>query len=473
MRCALRFLLLGLGLLLSLVTSLVFPSAVLASLRINEILPAPQSDWDGDLLIDSKKDEWVEISNDGPASVDLTGYLLLNGDGRTPVYGFSGSLAAGGHLLVRGDDALAWEAANGEAAIGLSLNNSGDIVWLAALAGSDTSVVDSLEFAASSVGYDVSLGRMPDGNGAWAIFDHFAPMGGNGQDPTPGQSNSSDPGPHVLGITRSPLYPTQDDSVKITVEGGSVMGVSRALLFYQVNLENGEEPEMLQVSGTSQLGTWAYTLPPCAADDTVRYRISLSDNSVTTVTTWMGYKVRSGGLAVRLNEVLADPPSDATGDANRDGVRDSADDEFIELVNCGPTPVDIAGWKLADATSVRHVFPDTGMVLAPGEFLTVFGGGSPTGFAGKVMTASSGSLHLTNTSDVVSLLDRSGALVDILSYSNEGNKDQAMIRYPDCSGGWVLPSQVGLQAPFTPQAPNGGGSPVSPTTWGGIKALFR
>jgi len=473
MRYALRFLLLGLCLLFSLVASWVVPGAAVASLSINEILAAPESDWDGDLQFDSKKDEWVEITNAGPASLDLTGYLLLNGDARAPVYGFSGSLAAAGHIVVYGEDALAWEAANSEAAIGLSLNNSGDVVWLVSLAGSDTTVVDSLPFAAASVGYDVSVGRLPNGSGVWTLFDHLSPMGGNGHDPTPGQSNSSDPGPHILGITRSPLYPTQDDSVRITVEAGDASGVSSVLLFYQIDLENGEEPEMQLVSGKAGLGVWAYTLLPCAADDTVRYRVSLSDPAVSTVTPWMGYKVRSGGLTVKLNEVLADPPSDAAGDANRDGVRDSADDEFIEVVNCGTSPVDIAGWKLADGTSVRHVFPDTGMVLAPGEFVTVFGGGSPTGFTGKVMTASSGSLGLTNTSDVVSLLDRAAELADILSYSGEGNKDQAMIRYPDCTGDWTLPSQAGLETALTPQAPNGGGSAVAPATWGSIKALFK
>ena len=32
-----------------------------------------------------------------------------------------------------------------------------------------------------------------------------------------------------------------------------------------------------------------------------------------------------------ISEVLADPPSDLAGDANRDGVRDTYEDEFIEL----------------------------------------------------------------------------------------------------------------------------------------------
>ncbi len=473
MRCALRFYFGGFWLLMFVVTSAVLPLSALASLRINEVLPAPGSDWDGDLQADSKKDEWVEIVNNGPGSIDLAGTILLNGESRAPVYGFSGTMLAGAHTVVYGEDASRWEGENGHSAIGLSLNNSGDIVWLVAVSGADTTVVDSLSYGSSDVGYDVSLGRLPDGSGPIAAFDHFLPMGGCGGDPTPGQANSSDPPPHVFAITRDPLYPTQDDSMKITVEAGDASGVSRVLLAYQINLENGEEPEMALVSGTSDMGAWSYTILPCAAEDTVRYMVSLYDPQTSTVIPWMGYRVRSGGISVKLNEILADPPNDMAGDANRDGIRDSSDDEFVEIVNCGSNPVDIAGWKLADATSMRHTFPDTGMVLAPGEFVTVFGGGAPTGFDGKVFTASTGGLSLTNAGDVVSLLDRSGALVDIQSFGGEGGKDQAMMRYPDCTGDWMLASEAGLTVAFTPQAANNGGSPVAPTTWGSIKGLFK
>ena len=444
-----------------------------AAVRINEILAAPSSDWDGDLGSDSKDDEWVEIANDGAVDADISALVLLNGDGRAPVYGFSGLLGPGAHLVIYGTDAVSWESAEGYSTIGLSLNNSGDVLRLASVAGGDTTIVDSLVFTSSQAGYDVSLGRLPDQSGSWTLFDHFAPTPGDGGDPTPGLSNSANAEPHVLEITRTPVYPTQDDTVRIAVMAGDASGIAMACLGYQINLEDGEEPEMTLVSGTRTLGTWAYAIPPCAPDDTVRYRVLLVDDQTTTLTAWAGYRVRSGGLTVRLNEILADPPSDAVGDANNDGVRDSADDEFIELVNCGSAAVDLAGWKLSDATSVRHTFPDTGMVVSPGEYVTVFGGGSPAGFVGKVSVASTGGLSLSNTGDAVSLLDRSGELVDIISFGSEGGRDEALGRYPDCSGDWVLPSDVGITTPFSPQQPNGETSAISPSTWGGLKSLFK
>lgn len=473
MRNALHFcLVLGLGLFILLISAAIEDGA-LASVRINEVLPAPASDWNGDLETDSKQDEWVEIVNDGTVGVGISNLYLLNGESRAVVYGFSGTLGAGAHLVVDGDDASAWETANGHSSIGLSLNNSGDVLRLAEVSGPDTSMVDSMSFQSSDVGYDVSVARLPDGSGAWTLFDHLAPMGGCGEDPTPGVSNSSNAPPHVLAVTRDPIYPTQDDSVRVDVEAGDASGISAVRVFYQINLENGEELEMQRVSGTADLGVWSYTIPPCRADDTVRYWISAHDAELATTTGWMGYRVRSGGLVVRINEILADPPNELAGDANRDGVRDSADDEFVELVNCGSTPIDLAGWKLSDGMSVRHVFPDSGMVIGPGEFVTVFGGGSPAGFDGRVYTASTGGLSLTNTGDVVSLLDRSGGLVDINSFGSEGGKDQSLVRAPDCSGDWMLASEAGLTVAFTPQEPNGSGSAIMPSTWGNIKGLFR
>jgi hypothetical protein len=468
MRNALHFCMVAL-----LIASVVSPRVSVAGLAINELLPGPGSDWDGDGQADSKRDEWAEIINRDPSTVDLAGYMLLNGTDRRPVYGFSGSLAPGATVTVYGSEAVTWESDNGQASIGLSLNNSGDMLWLVNASSGDTVVVDSVSYGSADVGYDVSLGRVPDGEGSWTLFDHFQPKGGNDKDPTPGMFNSSDPAPHIFGVVRDPLYPTSADSMTIMVEAGDASGILRVLLAYVINLEDGEEPDMDLVAGSPDLGTWAYTILPCAAGDTVRYRTSVYDPDASTITPWTGYRVRSGSLHVRLNEILADPPADLAGDANRDGTRDASDDEFVEILNCGGTTVDLSGWTIADDTSMRHVFPDSGVVIHAGELLTVFGGGEPKGFLGQVFTASGGGLGLANTGDVVYLRDGTGAIVDVHAYGSEGGKDQAMIRYPDCTDAWMLCSDAGLEAPFSPQQPNDGQSAVTGSTWGSIKSLFE
>jgi hypothetical protein len=97
------------------------------------------------------------------------------------------------------------------------------------------------------------------------------------------------------------------------------------------------------------------------------------------------------------------------------------DDEFVELVNRGATPVCLAGFALGDAAKPeRHVFP-LGRALAPGAALVVFGGGVPTGaFAGaEVQTAAfSGSLNLTNAGDVLTLRDANDRVVTELSWGD-------------------------------------------------------
>lgn len=122
-----------------------------------------------------------------------------------------------------------------------------------------------------------------------------------------------------------------------------------------------------------------------------------------------------------INEVLADPPSGLGRDANGDGFRDAADDEFVELVNTGATPICLTGWTLGDVSNPeRHVFPIHSLIQ-PGKALVVFGGGVPTGAFGqsRVQWAAFGSqLSLSNAGDVLTLRDPSGALGVQLSWGD-------------------------------------------------------
>lgn len=174
---------------------------------------------------------------------------------------------------------------------------------------------------------------------------------------------------------------------------------------------------------------------------------------------------------VALNEILADPPPESAGDANRDGVRDSSDDEFVEIYNYGPLAVDIAGWAVLDSTAVRHVFPDSvPLLLEPGAFATVFGGGSPAEFEGLVAVASTGRLQLNNLRDRVALLDAHGELVDSHVYGGEADDDLSLVRVPDGWGSWVRAGEDLTLAPFSPQRWNGGPTKAVRETWGGLKA---
>jgi Lamin Tail Domain len=120
-----------------------------------------------------------------------------------------------------------------------------------------------------------------------------------------------------------------------------------------------------------------------------------------------------------ITEILADPPRGTAGDANRDGVRDPEDDEFVEIVNRGTTPVCLAGWTLGDAANPRrHTFP-LGRPLGPGEVLVLFGGGVPTGrFGDALVQAAADGLSLQATGDVLSLRDAEGVVVQQVSWGD-------------------------------------------------------
>ncbi len=150
-----------------------------------------------------------------------------------------------------------------------------------------------------------------------------------------------------------------------------------------------------------------------------------------------------------INEILADPPSGILGDANGDGIGSGSQDEFVELLNIGTTPLDISGWSLSDKVKERHIFSG-GTVLLPDAYFVVFGGGAPSLLDVDWQTASTGSLGLNNGGDTVSLFDGSSILVDEVVYGSLGGKNQSIVRAPEGEGAeFILHSDSeGVQGGF-------------------------
>lgn len=161
-----------------------------------------------------------------------------------------------------------------------------------------------------------------------------------------------------------------------------------------------------------------------------------------------------------INEIQADP--DATnGDANGDGVVDTSQDEFVELVNTSSSSIDISGFTISDAVQVRHTFAP-GTVVSAGAAVVVFGGGTPTGsFGGAVVvTASSNALGLNNGGDTIMLSDASGTPLLTESYGSSAGNNQSIARDPDLTGGFVQHSTI-VSNPvlFSPGLRNTDGTP--------------
>ncbi|MEO0871723.1 MAG: lamin tail domain-containing protein, partial [Pseudomonadota bacterium] len=156
--------------------------------------------------------------------------------------------------------------------------------------------------------------------------------------------------------------------------------------------------------------------------------------------------------AIVINEVLFDPASGTDGDANGDGTRDFAQDEFIEIVNTGSSGIDISGWTLSDDDGGDFAFP-AGTILASGQAAVLFGGGTPPGnvgdgqpnpnLGGALVFVDDGSIGsgLSNSGDVIELRDGGGALVNSVGYGNAGavvgGSDQSVTRDPDGTGNFI------------------------------------
>ena len=163
-----------------------------------------------------------------------------------------------------------------------------------------------------------------------------------------------------------------------------------------------------------------------------------------------------------INEVLYDPPSGISGDANGDGTREAQEDEFIEFVNLGGT-LDLSGYTVHDNAQERHVFPQ-GTIIPSGGVLVLFGGGNPTGAFGNaiVQTATNGILNMNNAGDFVTVYNPNGEVVltfDIDPLSN--NPDESYSRYPDLN---TEPDSDGNLFYQHASIPDSGGTLFSPGT---------
>lgn len=155
-----------------------------------------------------------------------------------------------------------------------------------------------------------------------------------------------------------------------------------------------------------------------------------------------------------LNEMLFDPATDLTGDANGDGVRDASDDEFVELFNNSGTALDLSGYTLSDAAQLRHTFPTPTIIPANGV-LVLFGGGTPTGtFGGSIVqTASEGALNLNNAGDAIIIANPDGRVAINFNSSDipvSFGQDQSVTRNPDITGDFVLHTVANASLLFSP-----------------------
>jgi len=182
---------------------------------------------------------------------------------------------------------------------------------------------------------------------------------------------------------------------------------------------------------------------------------------------------------LKLNEILAGPARDWDGS----GAVSTRDDEWIEIINTGGSPVDLAGYLLTDGDRLpRYGFSGT---LNPGAVRVVFGKDAVDWE--RATSNPVFGLSLGNTGDSAMLWQVVGpdtVLIDSYTYlSHEAAADRAVGRMPD-GGPWgledALDPYTGSTPPIgtgcvpSPGAPNlCGVTPAQKVSWGRLKTLYR
>ncbi|KAA3657588.1 MAG: lamin tail domain-containing protein, partial [Calditrichaeota bacterium] len=397
-------------------------SQTTSSLILNEIHADPAADLAGDAngdgTRDTTDDEFIELVNSGSTPIDLSGWTVSDAVSVRHIFADGVSLGVDEALVLFGGGsptgnfggATVLTASSGQ----LGFNNSGETITI-----SDSTDAVVIKFTyGSEAGDNQSISRDPDLTGDFVKHSEIDAAAGALFSPGTKVDGSS------FGSWQPPAnYPPVLDAIgNQSVEIGNTITLTitasdndgDALAYSAENLPAG-------ATFTEQIFEWT----PTEIGDYSDIVFTVDDGNGGTDSESITISVMEPVTLV-LNEILADPAADLAGDANGDGTRDTTEDEFIELVNMGDSPIDLSNWTVSDATSVRHTFAER-TVLQSGKVLVLFGGGTPTGeFGGAiVVTASSGQLGLNNSGETITISDATDAVVIEFTYGSEAGDNQS------------------------------------------------
>jgi hypothetical protein len=333
--------------------------------------------WAG--TIASADDEWIELYNSTGSPINLAGWKLVAADG-SPSIDLSGQIPGLSYFLLErcDDNTVSDITADLIYACSLALSNSGE---------------------------------------ALRLFDPNGVLTGH-----PVDTANGDGGGWPAGLA-GPNYNSMERRT------GSVDS-STAWITNTGVQKNGHDANNNAIYGTPKQVNWANFVTPTPSPTASR--------TPTPTRTFAFSTVPPGGTHdfVVLNEFL---PQAAT-DWNQDGATDT-DDEYIEIMNIGTTPVNLFGWKLDDADPSTPAFAIPGQLLSQGQRLAYFANDT-----GLQLPDGGGSVRLY----------RQTVVVDSFTYPVVTRADIAWCRLPDGTGAWVFGCNP------TPDQPNQAAEGVIP-----------
>ena len=460
----------------------------------SEILMLPeQVDANNDGIVDKHTDAFVELTNIGTDTLDLSGWML--GDDDIVVSQFfpfpdNVVLLPGGYITIFGGGtpvSIPGTVLSAGGQIGNGLSSGGDVVHLILPDGKTVARSVRVPKATPDVSWllspdappelhpqipgqhAMSPGTSPDGQEAASIntaaLDIFQPPEGlviSEVYPNPATGDAGDTngdggrhtyqdefveianlgehpidiGGYYLGdddvpvekLFRFPDSTVLDTQAVVVLFGGGDMPVSEWIFADDGRIgdglsNGGDTVQLLAPDGSTVVSKMTYENArqgiSFARDDNGNYllhneiyegksisigRLGHGDDAIAP----KGLTVPTGLV---FSEILMLPEQ---VDANNDGVVDRHTDAFVELANTGTDTLDLSGWMLGDddiVVSQFFPFPDN-VVLLPGGYITIFGGGTPVSIPGTVLSAG-GQIGngLSSGGDVVHLILPDGKTV--------------------------------------------------------------
>lgn len=380
--------------------------------------------------------DWVEIVNLGTRAVDLSGWLFQDNDDSHRYVLPSGTLLAPGATLVL-DEA--------QFGFGLGANDS---VRLTDAFGVR---IDEHTWTGHAA---TTYGRCPDGVGPFVtsttvtkgapndcsvsvVINEVESNGG-----VPGDwVELYNPGPSAVNLSGW-LFRDNDDSRAYTLPAGSIIPAGGYLVLEEADFGFGlganDSARLFEPSGAS-FASYSWT---SHAATTYGRCPNASGDFATTAESTKG-AVNACGISyagLRLNEV------ESNGGVPGD---------WVELINIGPTPIDLSGVVFKDNDDTHAYAIPVGTSLAPGAILVL--DEAQFGFG-------------LGANEMARLFDPSGSLID--SYSWTSHATTTYGRCPDGSGDFAsmptvtkgLPNDCGQPT----QAPWPGSSAITPAYEGSL-----
>ncbi|MEI2689900.1 MAG: lamin tail domain-containing protein [Anaerolineae bacterium] len=454
------------------------------NVSLNEFMPNPESDWNGDGILGDTNDEYIELYNANDFVVDLSGWKLddVAGGGSSP-YTLPGGTTIAAHSFL-----VFWSRDTN-----IALNNSGgDSVRLLRPDG-----VEMESYAYTAAPADGAYSKTVDGGAEWTQAYPPSPGATNQAAPTATPTPTATPGVYPDGVSLNEYMPdpasdwngdgaaNQDDeyielynandaavdlsgwrlddmddgrrqprflfgpdgSPPYVLPAGTTIPAHGFLLLFRsqtgLALNNdGDWVRLLRPDGVVVEATeysssrndeaasktvdggdqWTHAYPPSpgASNQPAPTTPTPTPTPIATPTPTATPGSYSDGVS--LNEFMPNPASDW----NNDGILGDENDEYIELYNANDFVVDLSGWQVDDVAG---------------------GGSSPYTLPAGTMLAARGFLPLWSRDTHIALNNSGGDSVRLVAAGRRGDGE---LRLHGRAGRWRLQQDRGRRRGVDP-----------------------